>query len=144
MTAKSETLWDLKALLPSQQPLANLDRAVRGAALGISRRRFINGAFGVVASAGLLTMLQPLPVAADNCRDCFGPCGNYQSCTGTCCSPSGAYCWQFCCTCNYGACQCTTCDGRGNCGHYFSVDGRACDSGAHYTWCTQTCWGLTC
>lgn len=131
-------------LAPLPLLAGTVDRITRAAALGISRRRFIHGAVAATAAVGLGSLLEPLPVSASFCNACFGPCANYQSCTGYCCSPSGQYCWASCCTCTQGSCRCTVCDGRGNCGHYFSAEIQVCDDGSHTYGCSQSCWGLTC
>lgn len=92
---------------------------IKNVAVGMSRRQFGRAAAALVGAL-TLGVVVPIQAVAAACRICYGPCARCSSCTGTCCSPNGRYCYRACCTCWFD-CVCAT----------FHARETVCDDGAH-------------
>ena len=103
-----------------------LDRLTQQASLVLSRRVLLTGTLGGIAAWTGLGALRPLPVGAQSCNTCYGPCTYCNTCTGYCYSPNGAYWAQGCCTC---PCNCSC----------YRSSVTVCDDGGYSTGCPCDC-----
>ena len=106
--------------------LSPMERLIRRAALGFSRRSLLKRAAALGAVTLGIQLFNALPVVAASCNECGGFCSPCGGGSPVCCSPNGQYCWQSSCSCP--SCTC----------HVHAPYIKVCDDGA-YTYSCPWC-----